>query len=478
MELQVIDMPYMGGSSTPQQPSIQDALDALKRLMSGGQTPQSNNPFEGIFSGNAQQNGNLFSGNNSLFQQGPPAPASPQFPEMTSPISSLMPGQVSGQGTNHDTNPFGTPYQNTGDISGSHLMDLINQAKPGETQLSPQEELMQQLMSAMPQIMDPQQTQDLMNQEAAGINKSFGAQIGALQHQNAGAKADTKQGTKKIQAMYRALAGDMKRNAQREMKAGQHLAGLTQNLGQQGADAAQKSAESILATNAAHAQALGAPELMGTINPAVNEQTLRAADMSTGQAARSAARTLGMAGASQRFFNESSGASRVEGTNRSADLIGQLQDYLQNNRSKMADLSGQRAAAVANLKNSVLQQNTGDQFGQQQQIFEDLMNLGQFNQSMQPDPAQQFDPNSLLPKGTQYNLMMQQQDPALAQAYQAAMSSPQAQTGSIDMGHNNQVPLSSTAGQALLAQMFGGSLTPQEMQALINMLSQAQYGGQ
>lgn len=189
--------------------------------------------------------------------------------------------------------------------------------------------------------------QQALDEAAAGIQKSFGAQIGAIQAQNAGARKDTRQGSRAVRRMYNQLGNSYNRMGQKQFKQGSKLAHQLGKMGEREGDIISDQGQDIARAGAQGAAALGLGDLA--------KQLVHETRHDAGNLAEKAVRQGGMAaqtekriGANNRTFMQTSGqASRLEGTNTAADMVAQLQDYLQQNRSAIAALAGEREAAIA-----------------------------------------------------------------------------------------------------------------------------------
>lgn len=407
--------------------------------------------------------------------------ANKDFPEAGVFLNTLL-----ANPTQQPQSPFGAPYKGSAPTYPSNKIDynaarkMIEGLQPtgSQPEIDP---LQAYLTSLMPQITSSEdQLQELMNKASGGINKSYNSQIGFLKHLNQGARKDTAHGNKQIKAMYRALQKDMNRLGQTEERSGAASAADIQALGQATGNQALANANQILEKNAAYAGNLGSPELMAALNPGVNAQQGAIAGRALTDAEAQAAGVLGNASKSKLYFDESQGAAGVEGTNRRADLIGQLQDYLASNRAKMGDLAGQRASALADLQSRILTQNQDDTFGQQNTIFNNALQLAQMfggQQEQAQDPYAAL--NGLLPDSVQYINQMTAANPELAAAYNMILGTPEAQMGVIDQGHDKQLPLyNNEAAIRLLLAKYGGQLqglNPQLLAALGTMLGQTHF---
>lgn len=338
----------------------------------------------------------------------------------------------------------------------------------------------------------------MIRDASAGINKAYGAQIAAIKHQNAGAREDTGADSKEVRRMYRLLAKSQTRQAKRSQSQGEAVADKLQNMGNAAAQANNDAASKILNVNAAAGAALGSPEMAADLNAGVEQRNQKMTAANVAQAQRDSSMMVKDASNAREFFNEASGSARVEGTNRAADMYAQLEDYLQANRDKIAGVAGQRASALASAKNSILQQAAASQDRAAQQLFGNKravaeMFLGQYNKDQDRNLALQrllasaasaqgggdstVDPYALLPKnqGDAQRLLDKSGSSSDVRNYFNDISNGQEfQLGYAEGDHNTQLPIGNPAVlNAVIKQYLGpkyAQLSSADQAALLNAL--------
>lgn len=335
-------------------PSNSSALSALIGLLTSGANP----PSAYMGSGPAYPM-NIFSG-----MQGPPM-------------------GITSTGIDSPSSSFGVPG-----------LDPPQQVVPGHIirregegpQLSPIQQALAQLEALLNQgsyMPPPPNEQDLnaaLNEAASGIRDQYGAQIGAIQQQNAGAREDVRVGSSKVREMYNALARSYNKMGKRQFKQGKRLSNQLQGMGEREGQTITNQADQINQNAMQGAAALG----LGNLGSEMVQDTNKTAQMLSQNAVRqgaSAGRTVrGQAGNDRTFMQTTGQASRLEGTNTAADMYAQLQDYLQNNRSAIASLAGERASAIAQAKAAIqgsFADAQADYAGmaadQQQQLFDNRL---------------------------------------------------------------------------------------------------------
>jgi len=369
--------------------------------------------------------------------------------------------------------------------------DQVDQASAED----PNADLLAQLTALAMQSGSGLDVDAMIADATGGINKTYGAQIGAIRHQMQGARKDTRKGKKEILKMYRALGRSEERLGRTEKRQGMTTSRQLEQLGTNAANAAQENANELLNQNAATAGALGSPDLLAQLNTPVNEQTTGIAGRATNEAARNAQQALQTSANFQKYFNESSGSARLEGTGRAADLIGQLQDYLQGSRDKIGEVAGEKAQALAAAKNQILAQASENQTDVQQQNFENMMKIAGLQSDLQNTAADnQLQRDQLMAQlqkaagggagGTDFsdffssgygkNLgLAAEMDPATLKAYNQFRGNPDiASKGYFESGKNN-IPLNNENGIfQYVTQNFPNLSGPQRdalVGAIINM---------
>lgn len=214
-----------------------------------------------------------------------------------------------------------------------------------------------------------------LQDSADQIKKAFASEIGAVRASNAGARKDTKKGQKQVQAMYRALQRNYNHTAKNESKSGNKLAGQIQTVANNAQNQISGSANKILDEQAALAKGLGVesamPEVAATQQDTLQKQIQKT--QHTGQ--RAANQALQYSGSQHRFLVRGGQNARLEGTNRAADLQSQLQDFLDANRGKIADLRGQRSQALASNESSLASSMSDAQDKAYSNLFNQLMSI-------------------------------------------------------------------------------------------------------
>lgn len=220
-----------------------------------------------------------------------------------------------------------------------------------------------------------------LNDSAAQIKKAFGNEIGAVRIANQGARHDTKRANKQIAAMYRALSKDYARGAKGEIKQGKQLANAVQNVADRAQGKVSNTVNQQLDQQAALAKGLGVQSAMPSVAAAQQNQLTKNVGQIQQRGQRGATDVLKYSGDQQRYLNSTGQGTLLEGTNRRADMLSALQDYINGNRSKIADIRGQRANALASNEQQMAQQfqdMQGKAADAQQQAQQD-----QWNQLMQ-----------------------------------------------------------------------------------------------
>jgi hypothetical protein len=312
-------MPYQTSQAS------RDIMAQLRNLLGGNSGGGGNNVLAQIFGPTSQD----LTANGLI----PPAPK---------PSSSNFLADILGQGP----------------ISG----DLSNLGGDQQSARQPQdpnaefEAYRQQLLASLAQEAFGKQSASGLNQadyeqalkdSAAKIKGAFGAEIGAVKASSASARHQTKRSKKQIKAMYNALARQYNKGAGVEVAQGKDIANAINNVAGQAASGTQASSDQLLNEQAALAQGLGVQAALPTVAAQQSADTAKQVGNIRNYGSQEAVNQLANSGSQQRFLVRGGKNSLLEGTNRRADLVEQLQAFLQQNMGKIADIKGQRGQALA-----------------------------------------------------------------------------------------------------------------------------------
>jgi hypothetical protein len=186
-----------------------------------------------------------------------------------------------------------------------------------------------------------------LKDSAAKIKGAFGAEIGAVKASSAAARHQTKRSKKQIKAMYNALARQYNKGAGAEVAQGKDIANAINNVAGQAASGTQASSDQLLNEQAALAQGLGVQAALPTVAAQQSADVAKQVGNIRNYGSQEAVNQLANSGSQQRFLVRGGKNSLLEGTNRRADLVEQLQAFLQQNMGKIADIKGQRGQALA-----------------------------------------------------------------------------------------------------------------------------------
>lgn len=187
-----------------------------------------------------------------------------------------------------------------------------------------------------------------------GIARQYGAQIKGLQRANNEARSTTKASSREIRNMYAALKSTLQRDAQNELGSAEELKQMYLDTGKQAAGESTGRAKELLNENAAVAKGLGNEALLEKLNTPINAQAQRQAGAATTRAQEGANEALAIGSTAAQGLRHQGSVASMEGTERSADLYAQLQDYVQANADKAAALRGEQGAAQASARSQIL----------------------------------------------------------------------------------------------------------------------------
>ena len=357
----------------------------------------------------------------------------------------------------------------------------------------------------------------IMKEAAGSAAKPFNAQIDTTRNQNQRAKADTKDSSKAVRRMYRALAQSNTRAAGRESEQATESAQNMQAMSQASADELAADNAARLNESAAQSAALGSGDLAATLATDVNANTSEGARQLAESAGTASTEMMNRGEAERRYLNRQGQNAKLTGTNRAADLFGDLQDYLQGNRDKIGELAGQRAAAVGEARSSAAAQaasaqaaSAGQAQAAHQQMFENQMALlgmktdlqqqdfdnnmsmeelglavqrmqmeGQPNQEDQLIPGYDNRMIEALPPEQRSALMLQQfLTPQSGQTLEELMQNPALRTGGFEGKDGQQMTIAGNPlnSEQLMAQLGLTSGDPKQNYLLSQIIAQLSSG--
>lgn len=189
--------------------------------------------------------------------------------------------------------------------------------------------------------------EEALKNSAAQIKGAFGAEIGAVKASSASARHQTKRSKQQVKAMYKALSNEYNQAAQAEVGQGQQIANAIQGVANNATAETKNSSDAILNEQAALAQGLGVQSALPGVVAKQESQIANQIGNIQQYGGRSASDQLSNSGTQQRYLQRGGNNALLEGTNRRADLVQQLQAFLQQNMGKIADIKGQRGQALA-----------------------------------------------------------------------------------------------------------------------------------
>lgn len=363
-------------------------------------------------------------------------------------------------GKGNDGDPFGIPniMMGGGTPETSTLEDLLAQYA-------------QQVFGPQGGAGDYEQS---LQDSAEQIRQAFAAQIGNINASSRTAENTTGKNNKKIDAMYKALRRNYQGSADQEVKSGAAYADKVQDVASRAKGEVTGNAEDLLTEQAALAKGLGvesaAPDLAAAQQKAVGDQVRQIVDL--GQ--RDANQALSYSGTQQRYLDRQGENANLEGTNRQADLIDQLNAFLNDNSAKVADLKGQRGMALASNESNLMKSFLGGQ-GDQQDRQLDLLKL---MATIQDQSGGGGLDDLLSPKQQLENVLRQQMGPGINEGLNTLLfNNGPLSTGKMPTGDGKTTDLTPELAQGELTRSdWFNSLKPEEKALVMTFVAQ-HYGG-
>lgn len=212
-----------------------------------------------------------------------------------------------------------------------------------------------------------------LRESEKAIKQAYKRDINAIRGSNRRARKDSAANRREVEALYRALSESYQDTAQESIENGQQLAEMMQAVTEGSQNTLSDLASQIQNEQASLAQGLGIEEAAESWMPEQAENTQEQLAAMAAEGSEDANRQLGFAGNQQRWLERGSQNALLEGTNQSAQLLRDLQDYIQGNRDKITDLRSMRGQELASNKSEIMAQVQDMQAQQDQALWDQLM---------------------------------------------------------------------------------------------------------
>ena len=214
-----------------------------------------------------------------------------------------------------------------------------------------------------------------MQQAAHGIRKAYGAEIAAIRSNNKAERKQTKRSRKEIEHMYAGLAKQLGAMSDQSLVRGQKAADQQTALFGEGNTILQDLNNQMIQDESNLMSGLGLQDAIPALtNPDYDRMAQQVAD-NTEFGQRAASTELQRGNANSRYLGRSQAGAAYEGTNTSAQLLMQLNDYLRQNRDQIGVLKGNRAKEVSASNANIAQQAAQMQNDQNSQQWDQVMQL-------------------------------------------------------------------------------------------------------
>lgn len=212
--------------------------------------------------------------------------------------------------------------------------------------------------------------------EAAGaIRQAYGAEIAAIRQNNRVARKSSRRARKEITNLYKGLAKMYGKQENRAVRRGEKAANAQMDIANEGNTILTDLNNQMIQDESQLLKDLGQEQAFSQlISPDFDRMGQQVAD-NTKMGTDAASRAIRMGENNARWFDRAQGGARLEGTNRRADMIGQLQAYLMNNRNQIAGLKGDRAQEIAASNMNIESQAAQAANDANQQTFDNVLKL-------------------------------------------------------------------------------------------------------
>lgn len=217
--------------------------------------------------------------------------------------------------------------------------------------------------------------EDALKQSQNAIRAAYGAEINAIRSNNGAARKQTKRDRNEVEAMYAGLAATYGQEAKTATHNGAVAAQDQVNLQRQANQDITQSQRQTTGEEAKMLKDLGLEDTADQIIAPDFKQNQKVTSENTQRGARKAGVAKEMAAANSQFFQRGGVTARLEGTNRSADMLTALQDYIRGNNSQISTIRGKQSADLLQNKLSVQEQAAKAQSDADNELWDRMMQV-------------------------------------------------------------------------------------------------------
>lgn len=226
--------------------------------------------------------------------------------------------------------------------------------------------------------------EDALRKSAQEIRHGYHIDIKAIRNTIAQARHSEKKNSRKVGQMYNALSRSFNRAANRQDSRGAQDVATMQNIANIAAANITNNAQQILSGEADLAQGLGLP-----VAPSdqLRANALQGVTDTESQGVNAATTAQKISNSQRNFLTRGAQGAKFEGTDAKAQLLSSLQDFVNQNRSNIASLKGQRARELAANRGKILDTVASMNQKQAEDTWQRAMDLAQFNLDVQNSRA-------------------------------------------------------------------------------------------
>lgn len=264
---------------------------------------------------------------------------------------------------------------------------------------------------------------DLMSQIRGAYDPVYDARRAAIEDAMARQETRTERGREDVEGMYGALAEDYERLApEQAAQADEAQAEIEAMYGQLKSNV-EGNYSRIAEEQSELFQQLGIEQAAPNVLNPQAESAAKAATRADELGAINEQRYIDIGDIDETYYREGVPLANLTGSNRSADLLEQLQEYMGQRQSDISQLEAERTSGIQSAYSSALMQAQGQAAQQQSQQTGMLWDILQSQmQAQQQDPAE-------ITSGSFMGMLPPQQQAEVANAFRLIERSPEAVYG-------------------------------------------------
>lgn len=278
----------------------------------------------------------------------------------------------------NDANTKGTKNNPAGGTTGGTTR---GRPKPNTRRNAPQnqldslvEELFKHVGGTAPNL----DFEKILDKNLDAINRAYDAEKNAILRNNKRARRTTRRNREDLESLYKGLARAYNREAERQDKETRQEVKQAAGIYNTQAKQAKNQTQGVLRDQAKMMKNLGIEAAGAETIPGQNKDLLDELGDIRKEKSQAKQRVRNLGDSQERYLNTMEGLALHEGTQRSADQLEALRDYIFNNRTALQDVAARRGQSLAEAEGNLAGQQAEMQQQYENDVWDRLMDVAGF----------------------------------------------------------------------------------------------------